>query len=148
MKQYAEAETALKHAIQIRPSAAAYSNLGTVYYYGLHDFKSSARMFEQAAALNDGDYRWWRNAAATYFNAGEKENATRNYEKAIEVGERERSTNSQSQPLLIGLADCYAMTGQAGRALEYVRQAMAGAPLDSNQMAAVGEVYEELGQRA
>ena len=149
MHRYQEAETMLKKSLAIRPTASGFSNLGTLYFFYLKNPTAAARMFEQAIQKSDHDYRYWRNLGAAYsWNPPEQEKAQAAFKKAIELGEQERQTNPRSQTLLVSLADCYAMVGESGRALDYVKQAMDVAPLNNSQMATVAGIHEQLGQRA
>jgi tetratricopeptide (TPR) repeat protein/tRNA A-37 threonylcarbamoyl transferase component Bud32 len=150
MQQYSDAEDTLKKSLAIRPTAAALSNLGTIYYYHMRRPDQAARMFEQAVKLNDLDYRFWRNLAiAYYWSPGEREKARPAYLKAIELAEQQRRINPRNQTLLIRLADCYAMVEENGRALDDLTQAMNAAPIsDVNLMADVAGIYEKVGQRA
>jgi tetratricopeptide (TPR) repeat protein len=153
MHRYEEAEKTLKKSLAIRPTARGFNNLGTLYFFYLKRPADATRMFEQAVQQaienNDRDYRYWRNLAAAYsWNPTDHEKAQAAFKKAIELGEQQRQTNARNQALLVALADCYAMVGEGGRALDYVSQAMNIAPLDNNQMATVAGVYEQLGQRS
>jgi tetratricopeptide (TPR) repeat protein/TolB-like protein/tRNA A-37 threonylcarbamoyl transferase component Bud32 len=149
MKRYSDAEQMLKKSLEIRPTAAAYSNLGTIYYFHLKRPADAARMFEKAVEINDRDYRVWRNlAAAYYWSPGERDKAPAAYQKTIELGEKELRINPRNQGLLMNLADSYAMIDQPGRALEYLEKAASVAPLDNDSMSLAAGIYERLGQRA
>jgi len=148
LNRYTEAAAMLERSVVIQPSAAAFSNLGTVRF-NQERYGDGARMFEKATALNGGDYRLWRNLGATYYWArGEREKARAAYEKAAALAERERQVNPRQAKLLADLADCYSMLGQASKASDLARQALAIDAADPSVLFVVGSAYEQSGDRA
>jgi serine/threonine protein kinase/tetratricopeptide (TPR) repeat protein len=146
--RYPESAAALERSVSIRPSAAGFSNLGTVRF-NQERYSDGARMFEKATELNGGDYRLWRNLAAAYYWApGERARARAAYEKAVALAEQQREVNPRQAKLLADLADCYSMLGQAGKASELARQALAIDSADPSLLFTVGTAYEQAGDRA
>ena len=148
MKHYEEARVSFEKSSALKPTAAALSNLG-VLYFRLHKDDQAARAFQRAVAMDGSDYRVWANLASAYRSLPDAEQrGTEAYRKAIQLAERERATNPR-QPRLIGnLAVYYSALGEKDRALSYVREAAALAPGDSTVMVQIGTSYEQLGERA
>jgi tetratricopeptide (TPR) repeat protein len=138
----------LATSLSIRPTYTAASNLGTAAFY-LGQYAEAARAFERALAIDDRDYRVWRNlAAARYWAAGERGGAAPAYERAAHMAEQERAVNPSSAEILSDLADCYAMLGRGGKARALLGSALDEAPADVSVMARAIEVFERLGDRA
>jgi serine/threonine-protein kinase len=142
-----EAEVMLGKSATLKPTASALSNLGTLQF-SRGDFAEAARTFERALRVDDSSHRVWRNLASAYHWApGERGKARAAYERAARLAERERAVNPRNAGLLVRLADCYAMLGEAGKARRLVSDALALAPRDVDVMFQAGSVYELLGER-
>lgn len=155
LDRYAEATEMLEKAMVIairygtQQSYVAASNLGTVYFFQAR-YVDAARLFERARTINDGDYRLWRNLAATYhWVPGEEERMRPAYERAAELAEKELSVAPApgQADLHMALADCYSMLDQPERARLHLRQALDVSPHDVGLVFAAANVYEQLGDR-
>jgi len=121
---------ALERSVHLRPSAAAYSNLGTVYFY-LRRFADAARAYEQAVKLDDRDYVLWGNLAeAYYWSAGEREKSAAAYRRALPLAQEQLKVNPRDTSALGQMAMDSAMLGEHKPADEYLRRALALAPGD------------------
>jgi tetratricopeptide (TPR) repeat protein len=88
LARYDEALRVFQESIRRKPSAHAYSNMGTCYYF-LGDFARSAEAFEKAVELVPGDYLYWRNLGDAWrWTPGSEDKARRAYTRAIELSEQ------------------------------------------------------------
>jgi len=120
----------LERSVQLRPSAAAHSNLGTVYFY-LRRFADASRAYEQAVKLDARDYVLWGNLAeAYYWNPGERGKSADAYRKALALAEEQLKVNPRQTDALGQVALDNAMLGDLTTAEQYLRRALALAPRD------------------
>jgi eukaryotic-like serine/threonine-protein kinase len=120
----------LERSVALRPSAAAYSNLGTVYFY-LRRFAGAARAYEQAVKVDDRDYALWGNLAESYYwSAGEREKAAAAYRRALLLAEEQLKVNPREASALGQVALDNAMLGNAAAAEQSLQRALALAPAD------------------
>jgi tetratricopeptide (TPR) repeat protein len=145
--RYSEARNLYLTSNKIQPNYRAFSNLGTIDFFQ-HNYKEAARNFVEALKLNDKDGRIWRNLAASYFWAGEKEEARSAYLHASTLLEKQLAVNPKDQALQIALADCYSMTEEKEKAEAMLRKALAGPDISAEQSYRTASIYEQLGQRA
>jgi tetratricopeptide (TPR) repeat protein/TolB-like protein len=146
-KRYDEAAAMLERSLAIKPNAQAASNLGTVYF-SLGRYADAARKMEQALAFNEGDSQLWSNLAGAYHWApGERAKARPAFLRALELAEKESRVNPQSADLILRMADCRSMLGEAERARGLAAQALKLAPKDVTVMYKAGTVYEQVGDR-
>jgi tetratricopeptide (TPR) repeat protein len=142
-----EAVAELERSLSLRPTFEAASNLATIRFFGGH-YAEAAGAYEKALALDDRDYRVWRNlAAARYWTPGLRAGAAAAYRRAADLAEEARAINPRDPGLLVGLADCYAMLGRAEDARALARRALELAPGDVEVMSVAAGVYEQLGER-
>lgn len=144
--RYADAVPLFQRAIAIQPTADAYSNLGTTYFY-LRKFSESATAFSQATKEDAQSFAVWGNLAdAESRIPGKQEEAARDYRHAINLAEGELRVNPRDTRVLDELADYHSMTGNGPKAEEYIRRALVVGPHDSEVMFKAAEVYNQLGQ--
>ncbi len=145
--QRAEGARAWERSMAIRPTYAAASNLGTLYF-GDGRYADAARAFEGARDLAPNDYRVWRNlGAALYWSPGEQSKAADAYRKAVELGEEARKVNPRQPPLLAQLADAYSMLGQREAAFAAASAVERLGTADTDAMFNLASAYEQLGER-
>ncbi len=115
--KYAEAIASLRHSIAIRPTATAYGNLGTAYFY-LRRFDESAKAFEESLKLDEKAYdAWWDLGDAYYWGAGTKTQAAAAYTQCISLANDQLRVDPRDI-LAVGLrALCYAMVNNRKAAL-------------------------------
>ena len=114
--------TAYHKSLDIQPDPIAYSNIGTAYFF-LKRYDDSIKMFEKAVQLSPQDEELIGNLADAYRAAGRKDQAVSTYDKAIQLVFRQLQVNPKSASTTGDLALYYAKKGDAGPALEYIRQA-------------------------
>jgi eukaryotic-like serine/threonine-protein kinase len=143
----AEAVAVLERAMSLQPTYAAASNLGTIHF-GQGNYAAAARAFEKALALDDRDYRLWRNLATSYrWAPGEDGKARAAYERAAHLAEQRLGVNPRDAAVLADLADCHAILGDRARSSEELKRALAIAPDDVELQQVAAGVYEQLGDR-
>ena len=136
-----------EQSIGIRPTFSATSNLGTLYF-GRGRYSDAARAFERAVVLQPNDVRLWRNlAAALYWAPGERDKARAAYEKAVELGEADRTVNPRQPQLLAQLADSYAMLDRRNDALAAAAAVERLGEPDGDVAFMLAGVFEHLGDR-
>jgi Tfp pilus assembly protein PilF len=142
----ADAKAALEKSIQLYPTASALSNLGALEYSEGH-YGSAAALFEQAAAKNALDFRWWQNAGSAYAQAGRRPESQRAYRRALELGEKERRMDPANGMLAALVADCHAQIGEEAEARQLLKEADTLEPASGTVAERLAEVYEDLGDR-
>jgi serine/threonine-protein kinase len=145
--RYDEGAAMFERSLAARPTVAAASNLATIEFQRQR-YTEAARALEKAIALDDRDYRIWRNLAAAYRQApGERDKAKAAYRKTVELAEVARSVNPQDAQAHTVLADGYSMLGDAKRARDSLATALRLAPRNLEVVETAAAVYEELGDR-
>jgi serine/threonine protein kinase/tetratricopeptide (TPR) repeat protein len=142
---YASAVPLFERAVAIQPTADAYSNLATSYFY-LRRFADSAGTFDEAVKLNNHNYIMWGNLAnAEHRTPNRHDEALAAYRKAILFAEQQLQVNSRDAGLLGDLADYYSMLGDKSRAEEYITRALSYAPDNASVSFKAAQVYVQLG---
>ncbi len=145
--KYQEAQQLYEKALSIQPEYRAYANLGTLYFFQGR-YADAAHTFEKALALNDRDYRMWRNMGSAYYWApGEREKSRAAYQRAVKLIEDQRQVNPKDPKLMIDLADAYSMTGRPADASKLVRQGIALSSTDAENFFRAAGVFTQLGDR-
>ena len=143
-----EAVAVLQRAVSLQPTFAGASNLALVEF-DRGRYAEAARAYEQALALDDRDYRAWRNLAiARYWAPGERPRAGEAFERAARLAAEQLKTEPDAASVLADLADCQAYLGQRGPSHASLRRALALAPKDVEVLATAASAYERLGERA
>lgn len=143
--RYGESIDPLNKSISLRPTYAAYSNLGTAYF-GLHDYQHAAKAYEEAARLSPEQYVTWGNLGNARYYAGAREEAKAAFHKAAELAERELSVNPHDPEVLGDLAAYYSMLGDRRRALSSLEQSLEYARNDKDLIFNAADVYNQLGE--
>jgi len=146
--RWLEARGMFERSLKIQPNYAAYSNLGTLYFFQVAGYADAARMYLKALELDSSDYRVRGNLASAYYWApGERAKAHTVYQHAARLAEKQRKVNPRDAVVLSDLANFYGMMGEFDKALPLLDQSLALAPGDVEVMARASETYEQLGQR-
>ncbi len=142
-----DAVAAFRHAAAIEPSYRVFSNLATVQY-SQGDYTGAAHAFEQSLALQDTDFRIWRNLASAYVWApGLEAKAPAAYRRAAELAEEQRRVNPRDPDVLINLGDCYVALGRTAEGLDLVAEALELAPDDLDVKLFAANIFEDAGDR-
>ncbi|MFZ3212697.1 MAG: tetratricopeptide repeat protein [Terriglobales bacterium] len=126
--RYEEAIPVLTRCLAIQPTAAAYSNLATVYFH-LRRYGQAASNYEQALKLDGKNHILWGNLGeAYYWTPGQRDQAVKAYRQAISCAQQSEEVNPRD-PLVLGwLAVYHAMLGESKLAREYIGRALALSP--------------------
>ncbi len=128
--RYAEAIAVLAREVAIRPTARAYSNLATAYFYQRR-FVDAARTYEEALKLDGRNYGLWGNLGDAYFwIPGKRANAASAYQQAIALAKEKLLVNQKDAYLLGNLALYFAMRGERTPALANLEKALRLSPGD------------------
>src|SRR5712692_3573083 len=128
--RYAEAIAMVQPSVAIRPTASAYNQLGTAYFYSRR-YAEAARAYEQALKLDERNYLVWGNLGDAYYWApGRRADAKSAYQKAISFGEQRLRVNPRDPGVLATLGCRHAMLEQAPPAFSYIAKAVTLAPGD------------------
>ena len=142
-----EAEEMCKKSIAIRPSGAAYSNLGTITFYEGH-FEESARYSEKAVKITPKDPVLWGNLADAYrWSPGGQAKALTAYAKAIALAREMLKVNPRSYELLGEIALYEAKSSKIKPAMRDLTKALSLAPKDFQLMYNAAIVYHLAGQQ-
>ena len=144
--RYAEAILRCERSAAIRPTADAYSNLGTAYF-GLRQFAKAGQFYEKAVEIDPQEYLWRGNLGdARYWAPGQRANATNAYEEAILLAKEYLRVNPRDARALGYLAYYYAMLENKQAALSSIEQALTLAPNDPELRFNAALTHNKLGQ--
>lgn len=119
-----QAANAFKRSLAIEPSYSALSNLGTLYYQ-TGDHAEAARLYRQAAELDDKDFRIWGNIGDALAAQAHDAEAARHYRRAADMAERYIAIKNDDAEALATLAWYQANLGDGSAARELVFHAEA-----------------------
>jgi serine/threonine-protein kinase len=142
--EYPEAIETFKHSISLRPTANAYSNIGTASFY-MHRFDDAASNYEQSLELDGGNFElWWNLGDAYYWNPGKKPQAEHAYQQCISLGTPRLNVDPRDQEALGILAVCHAMVNDRPGAMDLLQRAFAVGPQDADLNFKAAIVYTQL----
>jgi tetratricopeptide (TPR) repeat protein len=144
--KYQEAETILRRAIAIEPTAQAYSNLGAALLAGGR-YADSVAMLKKSVELAPDDHRYWFNLGNAYALMEDRDKSGQAYERAVREAEKSLTLKPKDGELLERLALYYAILGDKAKAqfaLAQVPPPFASEPATLFQSA---QVFEFIGQR-
>jgi len=134
-------------SLQLRPSAEAYSNLGTIEF-SRGRYLESAAYFEKAVELNPSRHVLWGNLGDACIMAPElRPRASQAYRQALSQAQRELLLNPRDADLHASVATYLQGLGEHARAVAEVEQARALAPAALDYLFLAGLVYEASGRR-
>ena len=143
--RYAEAIPLFQRSVAIRPTADAYSNLATAYFFQQR-FDEAAHTYEQAVKLNAEDYEMWGNLGDAYnWSSKQQSQAPQSYRKAISLANTALRVNPRDVAVLSDLALYHAMLRDQDIAISAIRRALALAPGNSDFQFKAAEIYNQFG---
>jgi len=143
--RYTDAIPLFERSVAIRPTADAYSNLATGYFFQQR-FAEAAHTYEQAVKLNPVGYEMWGNLGdAYYWSPKDQSQAPQAYRKAITLANAALGVNPRDAEVLCDLALYHAMLREKDPAIAYLRRARALAPGDSDFLFRAAEIYNQFG---
>jgi len=144
--RFADASAEFQKALQIKPSAITYSNLGTsLFFQGL--YQQSVVAMEKAVQMGANNAQNWINLGDAYrWTPGNEDKAKGAYRTAMKMIRGELSTKPNDADLRSRLALCMAKSGEKNEAL---KEAAAVEALDmtASVLSRLVSVYEICGQR-
>jgi serine/threonine-protein kinase len=142
-----DAVAALQHALEIKPAADVYANLGTILFYqGKYDRAVPA--FEKAVELGANNYDSWGNLGDAYRWSSDKKDKTKPaYENAIRLVNEEIAKNPKQTDLRIDLAMYLAKSGDKDNALKEMKPVEEGHDTNPSDLYNSALVYELCGKR-
>ena len=144
--KYAEAIPLFERSLSIRPTALAFSNLGTLHFQ-MRRYTESATDFEQAVKLDSKNYELWGNLAdAYYWTPGRRAEAAGAYNTAITLGEESLRHNPRDAQLLAYLGQYHAMRGERKPALDKINAALHLQPKSPDVLLTAAIVYQQFGE--
>lgn len=142
-----EAVALLRKSLELKPSAEAYSNLGTIEFTR-GNYAASAQNFEKAVELIPSFHLLWGNLADVYEMIPEKrEQARQAYRQALLLADRELALNPRDAHLRASAATYLLGLGDHPRALQEVQQALDLTPDSVNLLFLATLVNEAAGRR-
>jgi tetratricopeptide (TPR) repeat protein len=143
--RYEDAISQLKRSIDLRPTASAYSNLGTAYF-ALRRFAEAAETFQQGARLDDRNWINWGNLGdALYWIPGRRLEAAKPYHTAISLARGKLEVNPRDAETWAMVAAYYAMLDDKAHALESLQRALESAPGDPDVAFRAAIIYNHFG---
>jgi tetratricopeptide (TPR) repeat protein len=139
-----DAISALQQSIKIRPTANAYSNLGTALFR-VRRFADAASNYREAVKLEDHTYQLWGNLGDAYFFNGQRQEGLKSYEKELELALDRLKVNPHDAVLLGDVATCYAQLSNREQALQTLDQSLQFGHGDKDLLFNAAVVYNELG---
>jgi serine/threonine-protein kinase len=146
-QHYHEAEENYRKSIALDPSYAAYSNLGYLYIQE-QKYAEAAASVEKALQMNDKDYIVWGNLAIAYEGLKDQEKAGRARDQEIALLEQTVQNTPRDAVAQSNLGLLYAKKKLREKAVSRIQSALVLSPDDANVLEAVGQAYEDLGDRA
>jgi serine/threonine-protein kinase len=143
LDEFEKSESALQRALQIEPTDAVWSNLGTARFFQGH-YTESVAAFEKAVALNASSYLNWGNLGDAYrWAPGQRNKAAQAYGRAIALVRDLLSRDPKNNELLGRLTVYLAKSGDAAATrveLAKLVDAPNVLPADQFKMALANEV--------
>jgi serine/threonine-protein kinase len=137
-----------ERSIQLRPTGAAYSNLGTIYSFQGR-YQEAARAFEKAVDLGAAYRAIWGNLAEAYLRIpGQAEKAQEACRRAIQLTERDLTVNPKDAEARAHLAVYCARLNQRQRALAEAAKARGLAAGNMTVLFRCALAYELVGRRS
>jgi serine/threonine-protein kinase len=146
-RYFPDAEKALRKSIELEPSYPAYANLGYLYIQQ-HKYAEAAETVEKALQINDRDYLVWGNLAIAYEGLNQKDKASKAWDREQALLEQASQATPRDAIVQANLGLLYAKKKVRDKALSHIQSALVLSPDDANVLEAVGEAYEDLGDRA
>lgn len=147
LDRLADAEEYLEKSAKLDPSFSAYSPLAEIYK-AEGNYQRAIETDKKALDLDRTYYMAWGNLGSAYLRAPNGRNeAIKNYLKAIDLAEAARKESPQDSNLLVMLGDYYATIGDAVHAMPLLRQAVTLDPDSADVLYIAGDGYELLHKR-
>lgn len=127
--EFAQAEPAFQRALDIRPRASTYSNLGLLLYYQSR-FDDAVAAHRHAVELAEKDYLMHSNLGDALWHAGDRPVANSEFASAETLALDALEVNSNDAFVLMDLAWINTMLGKREEAGGYIERSLALVPDD------------------
>jgi eukaryotic-like serine/threonine-protein kinase len=145
--QYESAAVSFNQSLSLRPTASAYSNLGTVYFF-LGRCAEAVPLMEHASQLTPKSEQVWGNLGDAYACvSGRKGDADLAYRRAVQLGQDRLAVNANDGETLSVVALYEAKLGDKTKALQNIEKARHLAPGSRKVQWEAALIYELAGQR-
>jgi eukaryotic-like serine/threonine-protein kinase len=141
---YQRAINALEQSIKLRPTAGAYSNLGTAYYQSRH-FGDAAHNYQEALKFDEKSSDLWGNLADAYLYSGQKPKAVEAFKKQLTLINEQLQVNPNDAERHGDAAACYAILGDRENALSHLARSLELGHGDKDLLFNAAVVYNDLG---
>lgn len=143
---FPEAAAEYQKALQIKPVASTYTNLGTsLFFQGL--YQESVAAMERAVELGANNHRLWANLGDAYrFTKGNEQKAAEAYTRAVQLARKELESKPGDPDLLSRIALYLVKGGDRQQGLAEAEAAQK-AEMSAAVMARLVLVYELAGDR-
>jgi len=143
-----DAAAAFQHALQVKPTAEAYNNLGTFRFYQGH-YAEAVPAFEKTVQLGANGFDNWGNLGDAYrWTPGDESKAKSAYETAIRLVREATAKHPDQLDLRADLAMYLAKDGQKQAALQALQPVEQSQTRDPNLLYNSAVVYELCGSRS
>ena len=149
---YDRAIDTLKHAVALRPTKAAFDNLGTAYFNSGR-FKQAIDSYNQAFQFGFAGYASWMNLGDAYYWLRDRQDqARKSYAQAVQLGRDEmitRAREGRTFDVMIpaNLATVFPKLDQPDSARAYLRTALAADSANSRVACCAALTYWQLGEK-
>ncbi len=145
--QLEDAATKFQKSLTLRPTASAYSSLGTVYFF-LDRCAEAVPLMEKAAELSPKNEQVWGNLGDVYACVPQKKSdAARAYRRAVELGQERLAVNSNDAEVLSVMALYQAKLGNKKESVANIKKASQLAPGNRKVAWEAAVIYELGGDR-
>ncbi len=145
--QYRDAAASFEKSLALRPTATAYSNLGTIYFF-MDRCAEAIPLMEKAAELLPKNDQYWGNLADAYACVpADKEKAIKAYERATQFAQERLAVNPNDADTVARLALYQARVGRKAEALAGIEKARQLTPASRQVCWHAALVYELGGKR-
>jgi serine/threonine protein kinase/Flp pilus assembly protein TadD len=131
-------------SIKIRPSPAAYSNLGTAYFRA-RKYPEAARNYREAIKSDEHDHDLWNSLGNAYYYGGERNQSKAAFQKALSLANEQLQINPRDASLQGDVASLYALLGQRKESLEHLDRSLQIGRGDKDLWYNAAVVYNDLG---
>jgi serine/threonine protein kinase/Tfp pilus assembly protein PilF len=147
MGRYDDAIDVLKKGLSLKETSRAWTNLGSAYVY-LKRYPEAADAMKRATALDPHNDVLWRNLGDSYRQIPSRAaDANMAYQRALQTAMEELKVNPHSTEVLSGIALYQAHLGRKREAEDYIKNALALSPKDSDVLFTSALVNEIIGHR-
>jgi serine/threonine-protein kinase len=134
LQHYDQAIHAYQHSIDLRPTGAAYSNLGSLQLY-LGKYAEAAASYEKAAALTPKNHVYWANLGDAYrWSPAQRKKSAASYDQAIRLLRDAITVNPNDAASRALLASCLAKRGDLPAAQMELDMALKTDPTNSSAL--------------